>query len=309
MLTQRLGNFNQIDDDFITKIIEVIKNNPGSCDEVWFTSKSGFPKFEVHEGIADKIFAQAEKFKKAGVRVSLQIQSTLGHGQYMQTQDNTGLLYDGSDVEHLVGHDGTVAEYCFCWRGEIFKKYTLDVCRIYAKIKPHTVWIDDDFRAIHHNPVEYGCFCDSCMKKFNEKYGTDYDRDGLVYEINYGDIQVREKFIEFTKEGLYNLMLEISKTVCEVSPDSHMGYQYCAHGGYTGFGVGYIFDAMHKGSGKTPKSRPGGGVYAAHDPNEVLIKARFIDWANFMLPDENIEKRPEIENLPDIVYGKSIQNT
>ena len=309
MLTQRLGSANQLDSKFIDKLIDAIKKNPGSCDEVWFTSRSAFPPVEIQRDIAQKIHEQAEKFKKAGVRVSLQIQSTIGHGQYMQSQNNLGLVFEGSPAEHMVGPDGTVADYCFCWRGEFYKKYILEVYRAFAEIKPHTFWVDDDFRANNHDPVEIGCFCDNCIKAFNEKYGTSYDREGLVKEINYGDVSVREKFAEFEREGLYNLMLEISKAIHEISPDSYMGYQYCANGGYTGFGFDFIFNAMKEGSGKTPKSRPGGGAYSAHDPNEFIEKARFIDWANFMLPDVNIEKRPEIESLPDIVYGKSIQNT
>lgn len=309
MLTQRLGPFNQIDDQFIDELIEAIKANPRSCDEVWFTSSSGFPKIETHRETAEKIYAQAEKFKKIGVRVSLQIQSTIGHGQYMQTRDNTGLVYEGSPAEHLVGPDGTVAGYCFCWRGENYKKYILELYSEFAKIKPHTFWVDDDFRANNHDPVEIGCFCDNCIKTFNEKHGTSYDREELVNEINYGDVSVREKYIEFIREGMHDLMLEIAKTVHATSPDSYMGYEYCANGGYTGFGFDFIFDAMKEGTGKTPKSRPGGNAYSAHNPNEIIEKARFIDWANFMLPDVNIEKRPEIENLPDIVYGKSIQTT
>lgn len=309
MLTQRLGIENQINSEYVDKLIDAIKKNPGSCDEVWFTSMSAFPPIEMQEEIASKIHAQAEKFKKAGVRVSLQIQSTIGHGQYMQSRNNTGLVFEGSPAEHMVGPDGTTADYCFCWRGEYFKKYILNVYRAFAKIKPHTFWVDDDFRANNHDPVEIGCFCDNCIREFNNKYGTNYDRRALVYEINYGDVSVREKFAEFEREGLYNLMLEISKTVHEISPDSFMGYQYCANGGYTGFGFDFIFNAMKEGTGKTPKSRAGGGAYSAHNPNEIIEKARFIDWANFMLPDVNIEKRPEIENLPDIVYGKSIQTT
>lgn len=309
MLTQRLGGLNQLKGEYIDELCKIIKNNPGSCDEVWFTSKSGFPPVDVHKETARLINEQADKFRKIGVRVSLQIQSTIGHGQYMQTQDNTGLVYEGSPAEHLVGPDGTSADYCFCWRGKHFREYTLNVYREFAKIKPHTFWVDDDFRANNHSPVSIGCFCDNCIKEFNEKYGTDYTREQLVHEINYGDVAVRENFAEFTREGLYNLMYEISKAVHEISPDSYMGYQYCANGGYTGFGFEHVFDAMKKGTGKTPKSRPGGGAYQGHNPNDFIAKSRFIDWANFMLPDKEIEKRPEIENLPDIVYGKSIQNT
>ena len=76
MLTQRLGD---IDDEYIDRLLSMIKNNPGSCDEVWFSSLYGYPKPDTHAEYAERIIKQAEKFRNAGVRVSLQISNTVGH--------------------------------------------------------------------------------------------------------------------------------------------------------------------------------------------------------------------------------------
>jgi hypothetical protein len=56
---------------------------------------------------------------------------------------------------------------------------------LYAPINADIIWIDDDFRLPNHNPVEYGCFCDSCIADFNTRYGTSFDRSELVREILY----------------------------------------------------------------------------------------------------------------------------
>ena len=69
MLTQRLGGLNQLKGEYIDELCKIIKNNPGSCDEVWFTSKSGFPPIEVHKETAAKIHEQAEKFRKIGANI------------------------------------------------------------------------------------------------------------------------------------------------------------------------------------------------------------------------------------------------
>lgn len=309
MLTQRLGSATQKNPEFIDKLIDVIKSNPGSCDEVWFASDYGFPPLEVHEKTAETIIEQAKKFRDIGVRVSLQISNTIGHGQYMKSQDCSGLVFDGSEVEHLVGPDGTVAGYCFCWNGEHFRDYVMKELQIYAKIKPHTVWFDDDLRPNNHNPVNYGCFCGKCIAKFNKKYGTSFDRQGLVDAISYGDLKYREMFVDFSRANLYDFAYTAAKTVCDISPDSYMGYQYYCNGGFTGFDFSFIFDGMRDGSGKPPKSRPGGGCYDAHNPNDILGKSVTVDYQNSMLPSYVTEIRPEIENLPDVVYGKSIAST
>ena len=77
---------------------------------------------------------------------------------------------------------------------EYFKK----VMALYAVAEPYRVWVDDDLRARNHKPVEYGCFCDDCLAKFNEKYGYSFTREELVKAINRTDIAVRRKAVQKT---------------------------------------------------------------------------------------------------------------
>ena len=113
MLTQRLGSSTQLDDAFIEDFIRIVKDNPGSCDEVWLATSYGFPPLSVHREMAQKLSVTADKLREAGLRVSLQISNTIGHGQYMAARDCSGLVYDGSPVRNIVGHDGTVSRYAF----------------------------------------------------------------------------------------------------------------------------------------------------------------------------------------------------
>ncbi len=310
MLTQRLGSDTQKDPRFLDEFIKIVKENPGSCDEVWLSSDYGFPKIETHIKAAETLLAASEKLREAGLRVSLQISNTIGHGQYMSSQDCTGLVYENSPAEKMVGHDGTVADYCFCWRGKNFREYTFSYIREYVKrIKPYCVWVDDDLRASNHNPVEYGCFCDDCIKKFNEIYSSSFTREELVHEINYGDKIWRERHVEFTRDSLYDFTYEMGKAIHEESSDSRMGYQHAVNKMIVGYNLNFIFDAMYKATGIAPLSRPGGGSYSDHDIRTFVEKGEMLDMQNMMLPDYVKEKRPEIESLPDIVYGKSIAGT
>ena len=188
---------------YLDSFIAAVLANPGSCDEVWLATDYGFPSQDIHAQSARMLRLSAEKLRQAGLKVSLQISNTVGHGQYMSSRDCSGLVYPGSPVEKMVGHDGTVSDYCFCWRGKNFLEYTLEYIGAYVReIQPDTVWIDDDLRADNHFPVNYGCFCDDCISLFNRQYGCDFSREKLVEQISFGNIVWREKYMEFTKQGL-----------------------------------------------------------------------------------------------------------
>lgn len=304
MLTQRLGSGK--DDKYMDSVLRIIEENPGSCDEVWFATEYGFPPLERHEKAAENIVRAAEKFRKSGIRVSLQLSNTIGHGEYMASRDCSGLLYEGSKAERMVGDDGTTAEYCFCWRGENFKKYTFDAIKKYAGVQPYTIWIDDDLRPCNHAPVSHGCFCDDCIKKFNDMYGSTFTRAELVHEINFGDAKWRKRYMNFVKGGLYEFTYELCSAIHDVMPDTFVGLQQGGFGGYIEGGARSIMEAIYKATGKTPLSRPGGGAYDDHEPTEFIKKGKELLKQIRELPPYVKEIRPEIENLPFVTYGKSI---
>ncbi|MBR5871703.1 MAG: hypothetical protein IKZ09_11775 [Clostridia bacterium] len=309
MLTQRLGSSTQLDDNFIDEFIRIVRENPGSCDEVWLATSYGFPPLSVHREMADKLAAVADRLRAAGLRVSLQISNTIGHGQYMAARDCSGLVFDGSPVRNIVGPDGTVSRYAFCWNDPVMREYVREEVAAYVeKIRPHTVWIDDDLRADNHAPVRFGCFCDDCMERFNRTNGTSYTREELAKEINRGDIAVRRAFVAQMREGIADFTYDVYRTVHEICPDCYAGLQNGAHG-YSGGDHVYIYDAMRRATGLPPKSRPGGGAYSDHNPLEFLSKMNDLSWQNARLPADVTEIRPEIESLPDVCYGKSIAGT
>ena len=295
---------------YLDSFIAAVLANPGSCDEVWLATDYGFPSQDIHAQSARMLRLSAEKLRQAGLKVSLQISNTVGHGQYMSSRDCSGLVYPGSPVEKMVGHDGTVSDYCFCWRGKNFLEYTLEYIGAYVReIQPDTVWIDDDLRADNHFPVNYGCFCDDCISLFNRQYGCDFSREKLVEQISFGNIVWREKYMEFTKQGLSLFTERICKVVHENSPNTRMGYQFAPYNLYTGFDYSYIMEPMYRVTGIKPVVRPGGGMYNDHTPWWFVIKAENMSWQSMQLPEYVDEICPEIENLPDVVYGKSIGGT
>jgi hypothetical protein len=305
MIAIRLGTHHK-EEEQAKALIALLRRYPGACDEVWLCSEYGFPPMEVHYRAAAKWERVAELFRNEGFRVSLQISNTIGHGAYMRNLDNRGLL-ENITARRMVGANGKEAKFCFCWFDEAFRAYCADMVKAYAKTKPFCVWVDDDLRADNHFPVDYGCFCEDCIDRFNKEQGQNFTRETLVSALD-GDVSVRKAFVEFTKAGLSSFTKLLTHAVHEVSPDSFLGYQYAQIYGYDGDDRKYIFDAMFI-EGKAPKSRPGGGFYTDHRPTDLIEKQFLVGYSNFRLPSYVTEIRPEVENTPDVPYGKTVYGT
>lgn len=303
-LMHRLGA--DLIDAYIDGYLSAAKKHPAACDNVWLATKYGYPPKTAHEELAAYHEKVARRFRDAGISVSLQLSNTFGHGEYMSSRDCSGLVFEGSPARRMVGHDGTVAGYCFCWRGRFFRDYINQTLIPYLeKVKPDVVWVDDDLRVSNHAPVAFGCFCDDCVGAFNEEHGTAFTRETLVREILHGELDIRKKYIAFLRRNIYNFVYELGSTIHKICPDAAMGYQYYCNGAYSGYGYDFIFDAMRDATGHAPMSRPGGGAYDDHNPNEFLLKALETDWQNAMLPDYVKVRCPEIESLPFVALGKS----
>ena len=294
-------------EEYFEHYLALLQEYPKAGNTVWFASYYGYPPVEKHKAEGIRLAEIAEKFRKEHIGVSLQISNTVGHGEYMSSCDCTGLVYDGSPAEHMVGPDGVAAGHSFCWNGRHFREYTKKTVTSYAALRPDCIWFDDDLRPNNHATIEFGCFCDNCIADFNRKYYPDkpFTRERLVNEFLYGDLSVRENWIKFVRDGLYSFVYEICSALHEALPDCEFGYQYCAHGAYSGRGFAYIMDAMRDVNGKAPRTRPGGGAYNDYNPAEFLAKASFMSRANALLPDYVGCKCPEIENLPFEAYEKS----
>ena len=308
MLTLRLGQ-RHVETEHAQELIDAILRHDKSCDIVWFSTLYGYPPLSVHREETEKIKISAEMFRKAGIGVSMQIANTLGHGEYMKESDCSGLVYNDSPVEHMVGANGETAGYSFCWRGKHFRDYIEKTVKIYAEVKPDVIWIDDDIRADYHLPADYGCFCSDCISEFNKIYGSNFDRETLVHEINYGNIAWREHYINFCREGLADFVSFITRTVKEISPETKIGIQYAHHCNYMGNNDNYLLDAIKEAGGDVPQVRPGGGYYNDKSPLGQFSKTMRLACTNSLLPDYVKVKKAEIENIPDVVYGKSIGGT
>lgn len=309
MLIQRLGAKLQKDPQYIDKLIRIFDKNRGSCDEVWLTTDYGYPPIKKSRDNALILKNVADTFRAAGYSVSLQVANTVGHGQYISSHDCSGLVFEGSPAGRLTDIDGTEAGYCFCCNDPFFRDYIVKTVCAYAPVNPRVLWFDDDtWRVFLHDPVMLGCFCPHCISRFNDENGCDYTRE-QISDLFRTDIALRNKYTDFMRRSLIGFCTEIAAAFHKLCPETIFGVQYGCLRTEQLLNSAPLFEALHKVSGKAVCAREGGGNYTDHRPIEIVEKYLHINYLNHNLPACVKEKTPEIENTPDVAYGKSPHGT
>lgn len=280
------------------KLEKEIAAHPGLCDETWFDALEGFPILEAHHQQAAKMIEPAAAIRKLGIAVSIEMCS-LGHGDiFMKCDvgavDNWGVW---------TGSTGVACKECFCPRDEKVVKYLSEVAAIYCEaIKPDTLWIDDDLRAINHRPATdgslMGCWCERCVGDFAKQEGKQWKREELAKACK-DDAKLFKRWEEFQFGSLAEVARSIAKEVLKVSPDTRFGIEQCA---WHDDGQAVIYEALKAESGKATRCRPGGGAYADYDPYRHLEKAYGSNWQKKTLENAPIEQfLHEIETYPRMV--------
>ncbi len=311
MITFRLG-LHQLNENRAKELVEAINRNPGSCDTVWLTSIGYYPSLKRHTEYADGWVKSAKIFRDAGLKVSFHIANTFGHGDAFQASpENKDVFSEGMqntrDNPFMVGPTGVQNKSCFCWNSESFREYIKSLTRIYCeRLQPYRLWLDDDLRADNHPPNCHTCYCDRCISKFNKLNNTNFTRETLVHEINYGNIEYRKKYIEFCRQGIYDFVYEVARAGCEVTKDLRLGLEYWHNSHYLGKDDDYILKAMFDASNHPVETRPGCLNYTDKSPWGQFVKSLDISISNSLLPDYVESCDAEIENLTLGAYGKSI---
>ena len=302
----RTGCKTHFDHDYIDQLIAAI-GEAGNCfDEVWLATSYGVPSLSRCKKEAEDMAWAAERFRKAGISASMQLSRTVGHSAgALVTYGGEGVR---SDFGLITSIDGASANGIFCWNSPAFRAYVYEQMKIYAAFGPEIVWVDDDIRLRLLGRSQALCFCDECIRLFNERYGYRYDRIGLKNDF-LNDLSVREKYIQFQTDTLADFAGVISEAIHEVSPDTIMALQ---NGGNTMLAINAqraCLDRMYEVTGKAPAFRAGGGFYNDHQPKDMFVKAMIVNYMNARLPEYVKARSCEIENLPFTAYGKSPECT
>jgi hypothetical protein len=231
-------------------------------------------------------------FKQVGINVLC----TIGHIDegYSRYQDNP--------YATIVGYNGARSKSCLCPVHEDYLHYIAEKYRIVARSKPDFLWVDDDIK-LFWNEVKFGCFCDTCMDRFNRKNGTSYDRESLVAAMEKPDaVELRKRFVKDTSDKITELLGVIKNAVRETVPDIPLGFmtQRQCWSTYNGMSFADWFGALD-----AVKGRPGEGFYRDAVPDDVCTKVLSCSRQAMEYSPTVTDIQYEVENFPYHIYEKS----
>ncbi|MBQ9430627.1 MAG: hypothetical protein IJU44_03660 [Kiritimatiellae bacterium] len=279
---------------------QFVKYRP-AVDEVWFSTGICFPKMDEHRASAERQAAAAESLRRAGILPSLQVQSTIGHGDsFTRYADNSGIVW-----QTYVSENGATAKSLNCFRAPGFIAYMREMASVYAAaIKPYAVWVDDDIRVINHGGPGFGCHCEYCIEAFAKKEAEraheatprKWTRAALVAEKNK-DAAFAARWRAFAFEGEADLVRIIGEAVHAASPETRMCQQqpgacFPEHR--------MLYEACHAATGLPVGMRPGAASYFDHDARDQIGKAYYLALQiDTIGPMPYIDRIcPEIESCP-----------
>ena len=293
------------DKELREELIQAFKQYPGSCDEVWFCI-SGAPigDMDKQRKSAEDMKVMADRMKEMGIVPSIQV-ITVGHPEDASTQPDPDIHW-----QTVVGPGGERTVQQSCPRQKEFLNKVEECMALFGEaVHPRVLWLDDDLRLTQRYPAVHSCYCDTCLKIFNEKYGYEFDRPTLVdaMAINADEGKLRHLWVDFCKEGLACVAEAAARGVHRTSPETKMGLQHVNF--HASMLEGYdwkpIFAAYEKETSLVPCSRPGNGYYNDHEPRGMIVKGLDLARQIRRLPANITEIAPEIEGYQHRASGKS----
>lgn len=289
---------------------KIIKDNPGCCDQVWFSTGMGYLPEDWHKDKVERMAKAMRQLESIGISSALQFQMTIGHG------DKFGVGNEELFIEKTwtgwTGSTGVEAKFSSCPRNPEFCDHIRMVARTYASLKPSYIWVDDDLRYDNHKPAtidsHIGCWCNDCISDFNERVSGNWTRKSLAAALDK-DKNLYEQWHSFCVESLCNIAAAISEEVHSVSPETKMAFQSKKED-FVVPHVSEILSVMHEKTGLPVGYRPGTGPrFDTESPSGQIVKsmqsARFISLIGN--PSYVDIWCPEIETWPRVYGSRTAQ--
>ena len=285
-----------------------LSENPGCCDDVWFSTGESFPALDWHREHVRCVREAAEDVRKLGIEVSLQFEATIGHGDTFPTAEEKKLF--DKPWTGWTGPDGTECVYCNCPRQPGFLRRLSEVGEVYAVIRPAVVWIDDDLRIANHAPVSGrdapGCWCEKCVADFSAEERRAWTRESL-FAAYRKDERLRVRWHDFSSRSVAEVARTIARAFRRVSPGTRMGFQTGADRSRMSE---IVVRTLAEETGEKVGVRMGGGYYWDLSPYDAVSKATQLVAKR---PEMNIEELVdnwciEVESYPRAYGSRSVRS-
>ncbi|MCD6218755.1 hypothetical protein J7K43_00030, partial [Candidatus Calescamantes bacterium] len=161
-----------------------------------------------------------DELEKYNIEVSLYSWETLLHC------DRGRKLFPGQNFTTMVDLLGNRAQAVACPLSSEWQEYIVEKYRRLSEIKPHILWIEDDFRIHNHSPLIWGGgFCELHLEEYSRRLGRKVEREEFVRELLKEGVPTEERrvWLEVNGEIMNKVVKKISEAVHEVSPSTRMG--------------------------------------------------------------------------------------
>lgn len=234
------------------------------------------------------------RLAKIGVRTSLNPWQTILHF------DNGRQFKPSQRWTAMVDPSGRAATAQACPLCPAWQRYLIESYARYAAIKPHTVWVEDDFRLHNHAPLQWGgCFCDRHVKMFAAKIGRSVRRAEFVKRmLQPGEPHPwRKIWLDLHRNVWNDLAKRIGDAVVKVSPRTRIGLMSSVPAVHCAEGRDWHTLLRNLSGGNAVISRPHLPSYTEEPPGRYLWLYTMITQATqASVPPETLFY-PEIDNF------------
>lgn len=265
------------------------------CEEL----NTGHITIEEAKPFVETIKRASKLLKERGIRVSLNPWMTIGH------YDGGKTLKKGQNFGTFVGDDGETSSMTACPLSQNWRDYYVELLNFYVEnLQPDVIWFEDDFRMEAHRAkkvIVQGCFCDEHIKKYNQRLGTNYDRETFV-KLLAKDLDVRKAFLDVTRETTEGALKYF---VDNVKGQKQFGLMTCSPSFVEGKRFKRIFEILGADGRKTPYNRLSPAVARQESPQLcgfLLNKCAMVVRA---LSGDDVYFVTEMENNPHTMYTKT----
>ena len=291
-------------EDRFAGLLSMLGRHRGVADEIAFQNActlSPVPLTAIHDS-ANVLRDRIMRSKAAGYRAGINVVATLGHNDEYAPDALHG------DFTRMTDVDGSRSAAIFCSNDVAFREYVAELYRTMAEADPDFIWIDDDMRFNSHGTVRFGCFCDTCIRLFNEANGLSHTRESLVTAFDAppfdGMLNLRRAWLTHNANSIVSILAFIERNVHQVNPEIQLG-QMTTQNDYDGNELDRWVAALSGASRTAVKWRPGSGFWSDEIMRNLLSKSHHIGMSNSLLPETVSDIQSEIESWPYQPLGKS----
>ena len=289
----RMVHHSYFDEDVFERNLKLVASNTDVIDEItMFTEPThhGYWTLEWVEKTASVLKDRIRRYKALGIkRVGLNVLCTIGH-----TEDGAAIA-PTADMQYMMNLDGQISGSCLCPSDDRFIAYIAKKYALFADVGADFIWLDDDVRIHNHGVINDYCFCPECVKKFNLKYGTDYDTE-QIRTLYREDGSFKTMWHESASDTMTRLFKAIRTAIHDTTPTVDIGFMS---------GLDGTIREWIDASGAT-LARPGGGFYNDLCPNDLFFKYFMMQQCVKRYPDSIRDIQYEYESYNFLTLQKSL---